>query len=222
VEYGGQCVKVSLYRDVGDVYRHKVGLWQREKSMGILRRESIPSDKGVEMKVAAFSIFLLNNIIISPWIGRLGHGGELVFYFYPSVGIVILRGLLGRCITQSTGNNPLITHGKGQPTAQPTHTHTNPISSLLVRYHHQPTNHPSSTTTTINHHPFLSPPLRPSLSPPCDSIHRIIGTTSSSPSTNQPPPPPRSFQTRLSPLVHTPSEKRVSRVVLPSAVARHC
>jgi hypothetical protein len=75
VEYGGQCVKVSLYRDVGDVYRHKVGLWQREKSMGILRRESIPSDKRVGMKVAAFSIFLLNNIIISPWIQRLGARG---------------------------------------------------------------------------------------------------------------------------------------------------
>jgi hypothetical protein len=113
------------------------------------------------------------------------------FRFYPSVVIVILRGLLG----PSHSPTEIIRSytEKGQPTL--THTHTI-ISSLLVpRYHHQPTNHPSSTTTTTTiNHPFLSPPLRPSLPPPCDSIHRIIGTTSSSQPTNQqPPPPPRSF-----------------------------
>jgi len=91
-EYGGQCVKVALYRDVGDVYRDKVGSWQREKSTEILCRESIPSDKRVGMKVAAFSIFSLNNSIICPWIQRLGAVGDLVFTFYPSVVIVILRG----------------------------------------------------------------------------------------------------------------------------------
>jgi hypothetical protein len=119
--------------------------------MGILRRESIPSDKGVGMKVASFSIFLLNNIIICPWIQRLGARGVNLFStFYPSVVIVILRGLLGRCITQSTGNNPLITHGKGQPTAQPTHTHTTYFLSpcslssptnqppIIPHHHHQP------------------------------------------------------------------------------------
>ena len=89
-EYGGQCVKVALY--VGDVYRHKVGSWQGEKSTGILSRESIPSDKRVGMKVASFSIFLLDNSIICPWIQRLGTRGDLFFAFYPSVVIVILRG----------------------------------------------------------------------------------------------------------------------------------